>query len=126
MPTSRPSTMTTRFPKLASLWAIRAPDTPPPTIAISQLMFLVSFLWPATCLRFISHTGRPVRRSKLILSCLGDSLVSRSELGDHERAMPSTSVLMWFASSSLSCFSVASGLLFLASHVRGTHLFLGM
>ena len=40
--------------------------------------------------------------------------------------MPSTSVLMWFASNSLSCFSVASGLLFLASHVRGTHLFLGM
>jgi hypothetical protein len=43
MPTSRPSTMTTRFPKIARLWAIRAPDTPPPTIATPQLIFLAIF-----------------------------------------------------------------------------------
>jgi hypothetical protein len=67
-----------RFPglapsKLASLCAISAPDTPPPTTATSLRIFFVSFLWPAIRCRFISHTGHPVRRSRLILRSIQQS-----------------------------------------------------
>src|ERR1035438_10061146 len=67
IPTSRLSTMITCLPEFTRRWAISAPDTPPPTTATSQRMFFESFLWPAIRFRFRSHTGRPVRRSKLIL-----------------------------------------------------------